>query len=77
MHTKVGKERLIASALEAGQDPEEFMTRNFREVGGRLDRPCHDVANDGANWTEEVCKLQNSDPAVALAPLNIVITTDK
>jgi hypothetical protein len=77
MHTKAGKAQLIAAALEAGQDPEALMTRNFREVGGRLDRPCRDVANDGTNWTEEVCKLQNSDAAVALAPLNIVITTDK
>lgn len=77
MHTRIGKERLIAAAREAGQDSEAFMTKHFREVSGRLDHPCRDVSNDGTNWTEEVCKLQNSDPETALAPINITIIRDE
>lgn len=69
MHTGSGKRRLAAEARQAGVDEDEHMTKHFREVSARLDKPVKDVANDGTNWTEEVCKLQGADARLALQPL--------
>ena len=68
MHTASGKKRLAIEAQNLGVDPEEYKVKNFREVSARLDKPVKDLANDGTNWTEEVCKLQEVNIETALSP---------
>jgi len=67
IHTRRGKIR-IDKTLGPGEDPDAAGVRLFREEGARLDKPIRDIANDGTNWTEEVCKLQAGDVSLALKP---------
>lgn len=68
MHTMSGEKRLGIEARELGVDPYAHRVKNFREVSARLDKPVKDLANDGTNWTEEVCRLQGADIKTATSP---------
>ena len=68
MHTVRGKFRIDVMAMEHDLDVDIIGTRLFREEGARLNKPVRDVAQDGTNWTEEVCKLQNADLDLAFKP---------
>jgi hypothetical protein len=68
MHTRDGKTRIANIARRTGEDEDSLSTRLFREEGARLNKPARDLSNEGANWTEEVCKLQGADVGVAMTP---------
>lgn len=70
MHTSSGKRRLATEAEGLGEDPDAYMTRHFREVSARLSNPVRDLSSDGANWTEEVCRLQGADVGKATSPID-------
>jgi len=68
MHTRTGQASLREQAKKTSVTSKRLGVLKFRHEGARLNKPVRDIAQDGTNWTEEVCRIQGCDPKKALAP---------
>ena len=71
-HTLEGKTENKKESKKTGEALQSIFTRSFREEGGRLNKPVRTVGADGANWTEELCKLEGTDIGKAFTPADSV-----